>query len=126
MDERKIEFEFLGEKHELTLSVSATKSIIKEFGGLHELGEKIFDVKNFDIAIDALTKVLKILLSESVIRHNILNPNEQRKEIPEKDFEVIVTLEDLMSLRDILPSLIAKGMKRNVESEENPKKAKTA
>ena len=69
-----------GEEYRLILTTRATKEIAKRYGGLENLGEKLMQAENFEMALDEIVWLITLLANQSVLIDNRLK-GEKRKQI---------------------------------------------
>ena len=69
-----------GEEYTLLLTTKATKEIAGRYGGLENLGDKLMKSENFEMAIDEVVWLITLLANQSVLIHNLKNP-ENKKEL---------------------------------------------
>ena len=110
-----------GEEYELMLTTRATKEIAGRYGGLQNLGDKLLKSENFEMAIGEITWLITVLANQSIMIHNLRNRDNPKPLLTEKDVELLTVPSDLASYKDAITEAMMKGMKRNVESETDPK-----
>ena len=54
MDDRKSTINIGGQKYDLILTTKATKEIAARYGGLSNLGDKMMNTENFEMAISEI------------------------------------------------------------------------
>ena len=69
-----------GTEYEMILTTRATKEIAGRYGGLENLGQKLMKSENFEMAIDEVVWLITLLANQSVLIHNLKNP-ENKKEL---------------------------------------------
>ena len=110
-----------GEEYRLILTTKATKEIAKRYGGLENLGEKLMQAENFEMALDEIVWLITLLANQSVLIDNRLK-GEKRKLLTEEDVELLTSPLELATYKDAIMEAMFKGTKRNIESEnENSK-----
>lgn len=118
-DERSAFITLGGREYELLLTTKATKEIAKKYGGLANLGEKLAEAENFELALDELLWLIVLLANQSILIHNLQNPDD-RKELLEQDtVELLTTPLDLAGFKDAIMTAMLKGTKREVVSEDS-------
>lgn len=110
----------IGDKnYELILTTKATKEIAKRYGGLENLGGKLMKSKNFEIAINEIIWLLTLLANQSVLIHNLKNPETQKPLIKEEELELLTTPLQLAEYKEAIIEAMKKGTKRNIKSENS-------
>lgn len=110
-----------GEEYRLILTTKATKEIAKRYGGLENLGEKLMQAENFEMALDEIVWLITLLANQSVLIDNRLK-GEKRKLLTEEDVELLTSPLELATYKDAIMEAMFKGTKRNIESEETDSK----
>lgn len=110
-----------GEEYRLILTTKATKEIAKRYGGLENLGEKLMQTENFEMALDEIVWLITLLANQSVLIDNRLK-GEKRKLLTEEDVELLTSPLELATYKDAIMEAMFKGTKRNIESEETDPK----
>ena len=110
-----------GEEYRLILTTKATKEIAKRYGGLENLGEKLMQAENFEMALDEIVWLITLLANQSVLIDNRLK-GEKRKLLTEDDVELLTSPLELATYKDAIMEAMFKGTKRNIESEEENSK----
>ena len=110
-----------GEEYNLILTTKATKEIAKRYGGLENLGEKLMQAENFEMALEEIIWLITLLANQSVLITNRLN-GEKRKLLTEEDVELFTSPMELATYKDAIMEAMFKGTKRNIESEEEGSK----
>ena len=110
-----------GEEYRLILTTRATKEIAKRYGGLENLGEKLMQAENFEMALDEIVWLITLLANQSVLIDNRLK-GEKRKLLTEDDVELLTSPLELATYKDAIMEAMFKGTKRNIESEDENSK----
>ena len=110
-----------GEEYRLILTTKATKEIAKRYGGLENLGEKLMQSENFEMALEEIVWLITLLANQSVLIDNRLK-GEKRKLLTEDDVELLTSPLELATYKDAIMEAMFKGTKRNIESEEEKSK----
>lgn len=110
-----------GEEYRLILTTKATKEIAKRYGGLENLGEKLMQAENFEMALDEIVWLITLLANQSVLIDNRLK-GEKRKLLAEEDVELLTSPLELATYKDAIMEAMFKGTKRNIESEDENSK----
>ena len=111
-----------GMEYELLLTTKATKEIAAKYGGLANLGEKLSKAENFELALDELIWLIVLLANQTVLIHNLQNPDDKKPLLEQETVELLTSPLDLADFQDAIMSAMLKGTKREVLSEE-PKNA---
>lgn len=111
-----------GKEYELLLTTKATKEIAAKYGGLANLGEKLSKAENFELALDELIWLIVLLANQTVLIHNLQNPDDKKPLLEQETVELLTSPLDLADFKDAIMSAMLKGTKREVLSEE-PKNA---
>ena len=111
-----------GHVHNMVLTTLATKEISKRYGGLEQLGTKLLQTENFELALDEVVFLITLLCNQGIMIENLENPASPRELLTEQVVELLTTPTDLMFCKDAIVAAMLKGTKRFVESE--PGKAK--
>ena len=121
-NERSAEISIGGQEYEMILTTKATKEIAKRYGGLSNLGEKLMKSENFEMALDEIVWLITLLANQSVLVHNLQNPEKKRELLTEEDVELLTSPFELSDYKNAIMDAMYKGTKRNVESEDEPSK----
>ena len=109
-------------EYEMLLTTRATKEIAKRYGGLEHLGDKLMKAENFELALDEVVWLITLLANQSVLVHNLLEPDDKRELLTEEAVELLTTPLDLSGYKTAIMEAMVKGTARHVESEEEPSK----
>ena len=112
-----------GKEYELILTTRATKDIAKRYGGLANLGEKLMKSENFEMALDEVVWLITLLANQSVLVHNLQNPQDKRELLTEEAVELLTSPLELAAYKESIMEAMFKGAKREVESEDDSKNA---
>ena len=110
-----------GTEYEMILTTRATKEIAGRYGGLENLGQKLMKSENFEMAIDEVVWLITLLANQSVLIHNLKNPDTKRELLTAEVVELLTSLLELAAYKNAIMEAMFKGTKRNVESETNSK-----
>ncbi|MFA7175585.1 MAG: hypothetical protein WC340_19575, partial [Kiritimatiellia bacterium] len=99
----------------------ATKEIAKRYGGLSNLGDKLMKSENFEMALDEVVWLIALLANQSVLVHNLQNPQDKREPLTEEAVELLTSPLELATYKESIMEAMFKGAKRNVESEDDSK-----
>ena len=109
------------EEYTLLLTTKATREIAGRYGGLENLGEKLMKSENFEMAIDEVVWLLTLLANQSVLIHNLKNPDNKKELLTAEAVELLTSPLELAAYKNAIMEAMLKGTKRNVESEDNSK-----
>lgn len=110
-----------GKNYEMILTTRATKEIAKRYGGLANLGEKLMKSENFEMALDEVVWLITLLANQSVLVHNLQNPEDKRELLTEEAVELLTSPLELATYKESIMEAMFKGAKREVESEDDSK-----
>lgn len=113
-----------GEEFQLLLTTRATKEIAARYGGLENLGEKLMKSENFEMALSEIVWLITVLANQSILVHNLKNPQEKRDLLTEEVVEILTSPFELAQYKNAITEAMQKGTKREIESEEKPKNTK--
>ena len=105
----------------MILTTRATKEIAKRYGGLSNLGDKLMKSENFEMALDEVVWLIALLANQSVLIHNLQNPQDKREPLTEEAVELLTSPLELATYKESIMEAMFKGAKRNVESEDDSK-----
>ena len=112
-----------GTEYEMILTTRATKEIAGRYGGLENLGQKLMKSENFEMAIDEVVWLITLLANQSVLIHNLKNPDNKKELLTAEVVELLTSPLELAAYKNAIMEAMFKGTKRNVESEDNSKNA---
>ena len=118
MDERSAIIKIGDKEYELLLTTKATKEIAKKYGGLEKLGDKLLTNKDYEGAIGEIVWLIVTLANQPILIHNYKNKDNQKELLTEDEVELLTTPQDLANFKDAITEALYKGVKRNIESEE--------
>ena len=121
--ERSAVIQIGGTDYEMILTTRATKEIAGRYGGLENLGQKLMRSENFEMALDEVVWLITLLANQSVLIHNLRNPEEKKEPLTAEMVELLTTPLDLAQYKSAIMEAMLRGTKRNVESEANSKNA---
>jgi len=110
-----------GTEYEMILTTRATKEIAGRYGGLENLGQKLMKSENFEMAIDEVVWLITLLANQSVLIHNLKNPDNKKELLTAEVVELLTSPLELAAYKNAIIEAMFKGTKRNVESENNSK-----
>ena len=111
------------EEYTLLLTTRATKEIAGRYGGLENLGDKLMQSENFEMAICEIVWLITLLANQSILVHNLKDKEHPKELLTEDVVELLTTPLDLAGYKTAIMEALCKGTRRNVESEKNPKNA---
>lgn len=116
-NERSTTIKIGGEEFKLILTTKATKEIAKRYGGLENLGTKLMNTKDFELALDEVVWLITLLANQSVLIHNLRNKDDKKELLKEEDVELLTTPFELADYKNAIMASMMKGTKRHIESE---------
>jgi len=109
-------------EYELLLTTRATKEIAKRYGGLDNLGEKLLQAENFELALDEIIWLITLLANQSILIHNLRNRDNPRELLTSDEVELLTSPLELTAYKDAITEAMFKGTARNILSEaDSPK-----
>ncbi len=118
MDDRSAVINIAGQEYQLILTTKATKQIGKRYGGLENLGDKLMKSENFELALDEIIWLLTLLANQSILIHNLQNPNDRKTLITEEYLELLTSPYDLATYKNAIMEAMYNGTERHIKSEE--------
>ena len=119
--ERSASITIGGRDYELLLTTRATREIAGRFGGLENLGETLMTAENFEQSLVDLIWLITVLANQSILIHNLTDPGDQQSLLTEEAVELLTVLGDLVDYKDAIAECLARGTRRNIVSEADPK-----
>ena len=110
-----------GEEYSLLLTTKATKEIAGRYGGLENLGDQLMKSENFEMAIGEIVWLIALLANQSILIHNLKNPDAPKALLSEEAVELLTTPLDLADYKVAITEALIKGTKRNIVSEADAK-----
>ena len=110
-----------GEEYRLILTTRATKEIGLRYGGIDKLGERLMKEQDFSLALNEILWLIVLLANQSVMIHNLQNKDAKRELLTEETVELLTTPVELAQYKSAITEAMFKGMKRNIESEDDGK-----
>lgn len=120
--DRSAEIVIGGQPYEMLLTTRATKEIAKRYGGLANLGDKLMQSENFEMALDEVVWLIALMANQSILIHNLRHPEQKRELLTEEAVELLTSPLDLAEYKTAIMEAMFKGAKRNVTSEDEPGK----
>ena len=90
--ERSTKIKIGGNEYRLVLTTKATKEIAARYGGLENLGDKLMKSENFEMALDEVIWLITLLANQSVLIHNLKNPDDKKPLLTEDEVELLQAL----------------------------------
>lgn len=118
MPESKISIN--GESYGLLLNTKATKDIAKRYGGLENLGDKLLQSENFEMAIDEVIWLI-VELANQYIKTQMLKTKTEIPLLTEEEVEILTSPSDLADFKDAIMLCLQEGMNRSVHSKQDEK-----
>lgn len=106
-----------GQTYNMVLTTLATKEISRRYGGLEQLGDKLLNTENFELALDEVVFLITLLCNQGIMIDNLMNPTAPQPLLTEQAVELLTTPTDLVLCKDAIIAAMLKGTKRFVESE---------
>ena len=119
--ERSTSITIGGKDFELLLTTRATREIAGRFGGLENLGETLMTAENFEQSLSDLIWLITLLANQSILIHNLTDPGDQQSLLTEEAVELLTVPGDLVDYKDAIAECLARGTRRNIVSEADPK-----
>ena len=110
-----------GEEYSLLLTTKATKEIAGRYGGLENLGDQLMKSENFEMAIGEIVWLIALLANQSILIHNLKNPDAPKAVLSEEAVELLTTPLDLADYKVAITEALIKGTKRNIVSDADAK-----
>jgi len=110
-----------GQEYELQLTTKATKEIAGRYGGLENLGEKLMNSKNFEMALNEIIWLITVLANQSIMIHNIKNREDIKPLLTEDEVELLTAPYELAEYKNAITEALHRGTQRNIVSEVDPK-----
>lgn len=117
VDDRSAKINIGGAEYEMVLTTRATKEIAGRYGGLENLGDKLMKTENFEMALDEIIWLITLLANQSVLIHNLKNPQDKKPELTAEEVELLTSPFELAEYKNAIMDALQKGTKRNIESE---------
>jgi len=108
-----------GEDYELILTTKATKAIAGRYGGLQNLGDKLMQAENFEMAIEEIVWLITLLANQPILIYNLKNKDTPKDLLTEDDVELLTSPLDMASYKEAISQAMFKGTARNVLSESD-------
>ena len=122
-NERSAKINIGGTEYELILTTRATKEIARRYGGLENLGEKLLQAENFELALDEIIWLITLLANQSILIYNLKNKDNPKETLTEDEVELLTSPLELATYKAAITEAMFKGTARNIESEDDSKNA---
>lgn len=116
-EERSAVVDVGGVEYKLILTTKATKEIAKRYGGLENLGTKLMNSKDFELALDEIVWLITLLANQSIMIHNLKNKDDKKELLKEEEVELLTTPFELAEYKNAIMASMLKGTKRHIQSE---------
>ena len=116
-DDRSAWVKIGGDEYEMLLTTRATREIGKKYGGLSNLGEKLFSSENFEMALTEIIWLIVLLVNQPILIHNLKNKENPKDLLTEEEVEILTSPAELATFREAITAAMQKGTGRNVKSE---------
>ena len=110
-----------GAQYEMILTTRATKEIARRYGGLENLGAKLMNSENFELALEEIVWLIALLVNQSILIHNLRNKESPRDLLTEDEVELLTSPLELATYKAAITEAMFRGTKRNIESEDGAK-----
>ena len=95
-----------GTEYEMILTTRATKEIAGRYGGLENLGQKLMKSENFEMAIDEVVWLIMLLANQSVLIHNLMNPDNKKELLTAEIVELLTSPLELATYKNAILCMI--------------------
>ena len=113
-----------GEEYELLLSVFATKQIVKRYGSLEAIADKIYDNENMEQSLDETIWLIVLLANQSVAIYNLRNKDNPKPKLTTEEVELLISPYDMADMKDAIINAMTRGGERYIVSEEDEHETK--
>ena len=108
-----------GEEYTLLLSVFATKQIVKRYGSLEAIANKIYDTENMEQSLDETVWLIVLLANQSIAIYNLRNKDNPKPKLTTEEVELLISPYDMADMKDAIITAMTKGGERYIVSEED-------
>ena len=108
-----------GEEYELLLSVFATKQIVKRYGSLETIADKIYDTENMEQSLDETIWLIVLLANQSIAIYNLRNKDNPKPKLTTEEVELLISPYDMADMKDAIINAMTRGGERYIVSEED-------
>ena len=110
-----------GAEYELVLTTRATKEIARRYGRLENLGDKLLQAENFELALDEIIWLITLLANQSILIYNLKHGDNLKDTLTEDEVELLTSPLELATYKAAITEAMFKGTARNIESEGDSK-----
>ena len=108
-----------GEEYTLLLSVFATKQIVKRYGSLEAIADKIYDTENMEQSLDETIWLIVLLANQSIAIYNLRNKDNPKPKLTTEEVELLISPYDMADMKDAIINAMTRGGERYIVSEED-------
>ena len=108
-----------GEEYTLLLSVFATKQIVKRYGSLEAIADKIYDTENMEQSLDETIRLIVLLANQSIAIYNLRNKDNPKPKLTTEEVELLISPYDMADMKDAIINAMTRGGERYIVSEED-------
>ena len=108
-----------GEEYTLLLSVFATKQIVKRYGSLEAIANKIYDTENMEQSLDETVWLIVLLANQSIAIYNLRNKDNPKPKLTTEEVELLISPYDMADMKDAIINAMTRGGERYIVSEED-------
>lgn len=113
--EEEVKVTLDGEEYPMIMTTYAAKQIVKKFGGLDNLGEKITgDEGNQEEMFDNACWLVALLVNQPILIYNRKHRDAEKLLFEADDIAMLTTLDELTPFMEKVGKAISRGSKRNV------------
>ena len=123
--ERKSNITIDGMEYPLLLTTRAVKQISERYGGMQELGSKLANLEQSDMALGEVIWLICVLANQQIMIDRIKNPANVREPLTEEYVELMTTPLQLADFNAAILEAFLRGTVRNVESAASEEVKKT-
>ena len=121
-EDRKATISIGGQDYDLILTTKATKEIAGRYGGLSNLGDKMMNTENFEMAISEIIWLITLLANQAILIYNVRHKDEPKPLLTEDEVELLTVPYELAEYRTAITDALQRGTQRNIQSEDTPSK----
>ena len=111
-----------GQDYELLLTTKATKEIAGRYGGLYNLGDKMMNSENFEMAIPEIIWLITLLANQAILVYNVRHKDDPKPLLTEDEVELLTVPYELAEYRTAITEALQRGTQRNIQSEDTHSK----
>lgn len=116
-DQRSATITIAGRELELILTTRATREIAQRYGGLENLGKALEESDDIAHSLTEVIWLIALLANQSVLIHNLKNPDNKQPELTTEELEILTIPSDLAGYKDAISAAMVKGTKREIVSD---------